>query len=91
MPDDALWTRTRELAIGLTQVRVSAPEDMLLHLAVHYAIPGCTAVKWLEDLRRWQHPHDQVLDWDRLVTTAGVWPCPCARASRQPKARPVSR
>lgn len=54
-------------------MRVPSPEDMLLHLAVYCAIHGCTAGKWLEDLRRWRHAHDQVLDWDRLVTTAGAW------------------
>jgi len=73
VPDDAMWQRAQSVRIGDAPVMVPSPEDMLIHLAVHYAIHGGTGGKWRQDIRLWIERHVDSLDWDYIVDTIRHW------------------
>lgn len=73
VPPDALWERAEVVRFGAATIRIPAPDDMLIHLAVHAAIHGCSRRTWLQDIKRWADAHRSVIDWNRLVATAERW------------------
>lgn len=73
VPDDLLWRHARPLRLGGGTVYLPGQEDMLLHLAVHYAIHGGGENKWARDIRLWIRRHGECIDWDRLNRTAERW------------------
>ncbi len=72
-PDDALWARAKRVPWGETSILVPGTEDMLLHLAVHWAIHGCKGARWRLDIERWLRRHHADLDWNYLLSAARQW------------------
>jgi len=73
VPPDALWSRAESARIGRATIGVPAPEDMLIHLAAHAAIHGCSREVWLRDISLWTANHVNRLDWDGFLETAETW------------------
>lgn len=73
VPDDALWSRARQVAIGRSSVWLPGATDMLIHLAAHSSIHGNGQVRWLEDIRRWVRTREDEIDWHQLRETSAAW------------------
>ncbi len=73
VPDDLLWRDARSVGLGRGRVFVPGHEDMLLHLAVHYAIHGGGENKWARDIRLWTRRFVDCIDWSKLNRTAARW------------------
>ncbi|MHC5115159.1 MAG: nucleotidyltransferase domain-containing protein [Planctomycetota bacterium] len=73
MPEDALWSRARRVALGTSTILVPDAGDMLVHLAAHSAFHGNAERRWLDDLRSWVDAHGPRIDWDRLGETVEQW------------------
>lgn len=73
VPTDALWASARPARIDRGTILVPSDEEMLVHLAAHAAIHACEREMWLVDLRRWVERNGDMMDWSRLVETAGRW------------------
>ncbi len=73
---DGLWARARTVPFGNQVVRVLAPEDLLLHLALHVSYHhgfDRSAVKALVDIRHVVDHHRHDLDWSALAARANAW------------------
>jgi hypothetical protein len=73
VPADALWDRAEPVGIGQATVLVPSAEDMLIHLAAHAAIHGCSRRKWLQDIRDWADARRSDVNWDLLLATVDAW------------------
>lgn len=73
VPDDALWCHAVPLNLGPASLLAPDHTDMLLHMAVHWAIHGCDGVKWRVDLREYVRRYAAEIDWDRLAADAEAW------------------
>ena len=73
---DGLWARTRAAVLDGVQVRVLAPEDLVLHLAIHASYHhqfNRTALKGLVDIQTVVARHRGEIDWEALTKRAGAW------------------
>jgi hypothetical protein len=73
MPPAAFWEGAQTIAVGQATVLVPDDADMLIHLAVHAAVHGCSRGKWLDDVRRWLAERGEQLDWERFLHHVGRW------------------
>jgi len=69
---DVLWADARPLAVAGGQAWQLSPEDTLISLCVHLAIPEAFAspVRRLLDVDWWIRRHEPPLDWERLLRRA---------------------
>lgn len=73
---EGLWARALTVPFENQVVRVLAPEDLLLHLALHVSFHhgfDRSAVKALVDIRHVVDHHRDALDWNALVARANAW------------------
>jgi hypothetical protein len=73
---DGVWDRSRPAALDGVAVRVLAPEDALLHLAVHASYHhrfDRAALKGLVDIQALVARHRDDLDWEAMTSRARVW------------------
>jgi hypothetical protein len=72
--NEAIWQRRIEVSIAGCSAHVMAPEDTLIHLALHQAINHQFSHPWLRGLL---DVHLVILhqapDWDQLVARARAW------------------
>lgn len=73
---DGLWHRARETTLEGVPVRVLAPEDLLLHLALHLSYHHRfqrAALKGLNDIAAVLARQGPDVDWSALAARAGEW------------------
>ena len=73
VPSNALWDEAEPVSIGRSTILVPSVEGMLIHLAAHAAIHGCTRGKWLEDITRWIDRYEARIDWGGVLAKAQSW------------------
>jgi hypothetical protein len=74
LPADGLWRRARPVSRPLAQELALAPDDLLLHLAVHLAGADgfLDGVRVLRDVREIVERLGPEIEWRRLVETASA-------------------
>ena len=70
-PVEGLWERTAEVEFRGQPVRALAPEDMLLHLAIHRS-RSALRLRFLCDVAEVLRRYRDVLDWDELIHRAAA-------------------
>ncbi len=73
---EELWARSREAVWERVRVRLLAPEDLLLHLALHVSYHHRferAALKGLADVQAVVRKHAGELDWASVVARANAW------------------
>jgi len=71
---DAVWGRAVPARLGSWPTRQLAPEDLLLYLALHLAVPhAAVGLVWQWDIALLLARHGRAIDWDALVAEAAQW------------------
>ena len=73
VPDQAMWTDARKARLGELTVQIPGPEEMLIHLAVHSACHGNTALRWLHDIKHWLASYADEIDAARVADKCCRW------------------
>ncbi len=73
MPKDALWENALPIKVGGAKAFVPCPEHMLIHLAAHAAIHGCSRWIWLFDLKHLTDRLGSLMDWPLFLESTQRW------------------
>ena len=73
----SLWERARPALIAGVEVLSLSPEDLLLHLCLHFCYQhGCVGLRHLCDIAETVHHFRDELDWPQVTQSAREWGAP---------------
>lgn len=73
VPDEALWDRPQQTALGNLTVDIPSADNMLIHLAVHAAGHGLSELRWLYDIKMWLDRFGSRIDVKQVAAKCRTW------------------